>query len=143
MKVMTAERLLRIVGPLHIAGGLLLFLTVFVPAVSTWLNEAFGIPSDHPWSQFFIPIFGPTVASWGVLFTAIARQYFRQPVSELWWSMVLSIAVWAPLDTGICIVYGLWPAAGLNILVIVFLLALLLRVRPGLVPANPAKQVLT
>ena len=79
--------------------------------------------------MFLISVFGPTVASWGVLFFALARTYFRNPTTSLWWVLVLSIAVWAPIDSALCVYYGLYSAVALNAAVTALFLGLLLSVR--------------
>ena len=78
---------------------------------------------------FLVSAFGPTVASWGILFFALVRTYFRNPTSGSWWALVLAIAIWAPLDSALCIHYGLYSAVGMNAVIALVLLALLLRVR--------------
>ncbi len=133
-----ADKLLRLVGPLHIAGGLLLFLTISLPGTSSRLASLFGMPADHPSSAFFISIFGPTVASWGVLFSAVVRQYYIAPSEDLWRLMLLAVLLWAPLDTGLCLYFGLWAAALLNTIVATALVTLLFLARRTLSNAPEA-----
>ena len=124
-----AEKLLRLVGPLHILVGLALFLTFFSSTASSALVSIFGLPPDHPWSPFFIAIIGPTVASWGVLFAVVVKMYFASPSKTLWNTMLVSVLIWMPLDTSLCAYFGLWQAVFLNVVVAVTILILLVLVR--------------
>ena len=126
---MIAETLLKLAGPFHIVAGLLLFSTIVSPAASSVLISTFELPSNHPWSPVFVSFFGPTIASWGVLFTAIVRAYFAAPTQMLWKSMVASVLVWAILDTSLCVYVDLWHAAAVNSFVALILLTLLGLVR--------------
>ena len=67
------------VGPLHVVAGLLLFLTAFLPGVQDTLASAAGLNDDN-YSPFLFAVFGPTVASWGVLFTVVVRQFIEYPL---------------------------------------------------------------
>ena len=124
-----AIKILSWVGPLHILGGLLLFLTVFVPGVQTSIAEWAGLDGNN-FSPFLFAVLGPTVASWGVLFTAVVRQFVDYPTRRLWHAMVLALAVWAPLDIGVCWYYGVVRGAVADGIVFLLLLALLFNVRP-------------
>ena len=124
-----SARLLKIVGPAHIIGGLLLFITAFVPAAQTLLEELLSRSIDLAWSPFFVAILGPTIASWGVLFTTVVSQFFSSPSPGLWKAMVASVAVWAPLDTALCLYFGVYGGALVNAVVVAVLIALLLGVR--------------
>jgi len=123
------ERLLRLVGPAHIVAGLLVFATAFFPAVQDALKALIVTDDASIWSSFFVAILGPTIASWGVLFTALVRQYFASPSLNLWKAMVFSIAVWAPLDTALCIMHGIWIGAAINATIVIVLAGLLLSAR--------------
>ena len=125
-----ATKILSWVGPLHVVAGLLLFLTAFLPGVQTSIATAAGL-TDANFSPFLFAVFGPTVASWGVLFTAVVRQFIDYPTRRLWNAMALSIAIWGPLDTGLCLYYGVIGGVIVNSLVVVFLIVLLFKVRPG------------
>jgi len=127
-----AERLLRLVGPVHIVTGLLVFATAFSPAAQDTLKALIDTDDASIWSAFFVAILGPTIASWGVLFTALVNQYFASPSQNIWKAMVFSIAVWAPLDTALCLYYGIWIGAVINTAIVIVLAVLLLLVRRSL-----------
>ena len=125
-----ASRLLRLIGPLHIAGGLLLFATGFFPSAQEPIRILLTSDSGPTWSPFLAAVLGPTIASWGVLFTTLANQYVASPTRRLWRAMAWSVAIWAPLDTLLCLRFGAYNAAILNGAVVVALIAILAAVRP-------------
>jgi hypothetical protein len=124
-----ATRVLLWVGPLHVVGGLLLFLTAFLPDLQNTIAATTGLAGEN-FSPFLFAVFGPTVASWGVLFTAVVCQFNDYPTRRLWRAMVLAVAVWAPLDTGLCLYYGVYGGVVVNGVVVVLLFGLLCTVRP-------------
>lgn len=64
-----------------------------------------------------------------VLFFALVRNYFRNPTRDAWRALVLSILLWAPLDSALSIHYGLLAVVALNAGVAVIVLGLLFSVR--------------
>ena len=124
------ERLLKLVGPVHVVGGLLLFATGFVPAAQQFLQSLLPVADGFVWSPFFVAILGPSIASWGVLFAAIVNQFCLTRDQRLWRMMVIAVAIWAPLDTALCLYFGLYGGAIVNAAVVVVLIVLLLGVRP-------------
>ena len=125
-----ATRILLWVGPLHVIAGLLIFLTAFLPGLQGTIASTAGLSGDN-YSPFLFAVFGPTVASWGILFTAVARQFNDYPTRRLWNAMALSVVIWAPLDTGLCLYYGVIGGVIANALVVVLLFGLLYNVKPG------------
>lgn len=89
-----------------------------------------GLAGEN-FSPFLFAVLGPTVASWGVLFSAVVRQFIDYPTRRLWNALLLAIVVWAPLDTGLCLYYGVYGGVAVNGLVVVLLLVLLFKVRPA------------
>lgn len=127
---MITQRILYWLGPAHIVAGLLLALTVFVPDAQVLIARMSNLPANHPHTPFLLAVIGPTVASWGVLFTAIVTVFLEHPSPALWRAMVWSIAVWAPLDTALCLWFKAYGAAAMNGLVLILFVILLLNVRP-------------
>ena len=125
-----ATKILSWVGPLHIVAGLLLFLTAFLPGLQTTIATSAGLDGDN-FSPFLFSVFGPTVASWGVLFTAVVRQFIDYPTRRLWNAMALAVVIWAPLDTSLCLYYGVNAGVVANGLVTALLFVLLFKVRPA------------
>lgn len=123
-----ALRLLSLVGPAHIIGGLLVFLTAFFPQIQRSIAELGGL-TDANFSPFLFAVIGATIASWGVLFCVVVSQYRDYPTKRLWNAMLIALLVWAPLDTGLCLYFGAYSSAILNSVVVVVLIALLFAVR--------------
>ncbi len=126
---MNVERLLKLVGPIHVAGGLLLSATGFLPPAMVLLESYFPKSDQFTFSPFFVSVFGPTVASWGLLFSILINQYFAAPNENLWRGLVLSLLVWAPVDSVLCIYYGFYAGALVNAVVFFFVGTLLLLAR--------------
>ncbi len=126
------EKLLRLVGLAHIVGGLLLFAAGFSPAAQSLLESSLAGNDEYAWSAFFLSVLGPTIASWGVLFTALVNQFQASPSVRLWRAMVLSVVIWAPLDTILCLTYGVYSGAVANTMVVIVLGWLLLSARKSL-----------
>jgi len=126
------ERILLIVALAHVVAGLALAMLPIVPSVHSSLASAiFGADKASEEVKFLVSVFGPTVASWGILFFALVRAHFRNPARGSWWALVLSVVIWAPLDSVLCIHYGYgltFPVA-LNAAIAVLLLGLLLGAR--------------
>ncbi len=123
------EKLLRLAGPVHVVAGLLIFATAFSPAAQESLKSLIVTDDATIWSAFFVAILGPTIAGWGILFTALINQYFASPSLSLWKSLVFSIIIWAPLDTALCLYYGIWIGAVINAAIVMVLAGLLLSAR--------------
>lgn len=123
------RHLLRLVGGLHIAGGLLLFAAGFSPATMRYLETFLTGNDNYVWSAFFASVLGPTIASWGILFTALVNQFYAAPAITAWRSLVLSVVVWAPLDTALCLRYGIYIGAAVNTAVVAVLASLLVAAR--------------
>ena len=124
------ERLLLAIALAHVAVGLGFATLPLAPSVHSSLAAAiFGAGNATEEVRFLLSVFGPTIASWGVLFYALVRAFFRNPTRGSWWALVLSIVVWAPLDSALCACYGLYAAIALNAVVAVVLLGLLISVR--------------
>jgi hypothetical protein len=123
------ERLLKLAGPIHVIGGLLLFAAGFSPWALSHLQPLLIGNSDYVWSAYFVSILGPTIASWGVLFAALVNQFYETPSLRLWRSLVLAILVWAPLDTALSLRYGITLGAVVNTTIVFILGALLINAR--------------
>ena len=130
---MVTEKILLAIALAHVAAGAALAALPLAPSFHSQLVSAiFGADKASEEVKFLVSVFGPTVASWGILFYALVRAYFRNPTCGSWWALVLSVVVWAPLDSALCIHYGLTFPVALNAAIAVLLLGLLLGARkPG------------
>jgi hypothetical protein len=120
---------LRLVGPVHLVGGLLLALSGFLPSAEPFLEKFFPASGNLSSSPFIVSIFGPTVASWGLLFGILVSQFLARPDETLWRGLALSLIVWAPLDSALCLYYGFYAGVAVNATVFVIVGALLLAAR--------------
>jgi hypothetical protein len=125
-----AERILLAIAAAHVVAGVAFAALPLAPSGHSRLVAAiFGERKTTEEVLFLVSAFGPTVASWGVLFYALVRAFFRNPASGTWWALVLAVGIWAPLDSALCIHYELYPAVAANTLIAAVFLVLLLRVR--------------
>ena len=134
-----AARLLLGLALAHVLAGLLLTGLPLVPSFHQRLAAAiFDEGQVTKEVLFLIAVYGPTVASWGVLFFALVKAYLRNPAIGTWRALVLSVLVWAVLDSSLCIHYGLHFAIALNVLIAGTLLVLVFAVRGQLRTTRPA-----
>ena len=132
---MVEKRLLTFLAVGHIAAGLLLCALYFVNPLHIPLLQAVYIAQPTALSNesqlvFWLCILGPTIASWGVLFFALVHQYFLTPTLFLWRCMVAAILIWAPLDSLLCTLNGIYAGAMGNLAVTIIFLILLFRIKP-------------
>ncbi|HSC76729.1 MAG TPA: hypothetical protein VLB90_10895, partial [Pseudomonadales bacterium] len=78
---------------------------------------------------FWLCILGPTIASWGILFFALIHQYSLTSTPFLWNCLLAAILVWAPLDSLLCTLNGIYAGAAGNIAVTIVFLVLLFRIK--------------
>lgn len=128
------KRWLQLIAVTHIALGLLLPVIVQFELVQPYFDfmaHAFGLDNHQPAElmRFLIGVFGPTVASWGVLFWAVVAQSFQMRSKSGWWLMIAAAVVWAVYDSIYSAMYGLWIHAVLNGTVFVAIVLPLWRVR--------------
>lgn len=101
MSISLARRWLKTLAVIHIIGGLLLPVMVYTPlAVPYFQHLQTAFPDSNPESlRFLIGVFGPTVASWGLLFFYAIGKAFETQTKKDWWLLVSATLVWAVLDT--------------------------------------------
>ena len=133
------HKILKLVGPMHVVGGLLLFMSAFFPPAQVAIVSLVNLPAGQEFSPFFVAILGPTIAGWGVLFSAVVTQFYAAPSPGLWKALVLSVAIWAPLDTGLCLYFGVYGGAVVNTVVVVVLFGLLASVRSFAYPSGETR----
>ena len=129
------KRLLTFLALGHIAAGLILcalyFVTpLYIPLLKIIYAAQPTAINNESQMIFWLCILGPTIASWGVLFFALVHQYFLTPTIFLWRCMVAAILIWAPLDSLLCILNGIYVGAIGNTAVTILFLILLFRIKP-------------
>jgi len=106
---------------LHIAGGLALPLVMAL--MPDWL------PAMPAGASFWAAVFGPTLASWGVLMWALVHHGLR--LAQVWAcdALLWALLVWAPLDAWLCWQVGFYPALVVDLIVLPCLVIPLLILR--------------
>ena len=126
------------VGLAHALGGVVLialvdmtFMQGYLQYLATALN---ALPSDHITAAVMLKLFGPTVASWGLLFCLAVDYFYRTGKRVTKWITVCAILLWLLLDSGISASYGLYWHWIINALAGVSLLLPLLFLTPKIWP---------
>jgi hypothetical protein len=91
----------------------------------------FNIHQDNAKQQasFLMVLFGPTIASWGVLFLFAINSGFARPSPQAWWFMLLACIVWAPYDSILSLHHGIYLNAIINAVAFVMIVVPLLMVK--------------
>lgn len=125
MNHQTAKRWLQILAAIHVIGGLLLPILVYTPLAAPYfahLQNAF--PDSNPESlRFLIGVFGPTVASWGLLFFYAIGKAFETRTRKDWWVLIDAVLVWSVIDTTLSIAHNIFAHYYLNGIVLILFLA--------------------
>lgn len=98
--------LLSLIAVLHIVSGLALPLLL-----PSWPALIAAMPAN---AGFWAAVFGPTVASWGVLMFVLVRHGLRARQRWACDALLLALMVWAPLDSLLCWRAGFPAAIALN-----------------------------
>lgn len=111
----------QLVAIIHIAGGMLLPFLVNTPLFSTYnslVHQALGFEAAEKNAEinFLIGLFGPTIASWGVLFLYVVTTAFRNPDQRGWWTIFACCILWAPYDSILSIQRGIYINALVNLI---------------------------
>ncbi|HUP91650.1 MAG TPA: hypothetical protein VM074_05330 [Solimonas sp.] len=109
----------------HIAGGLVLpFVALATPLLD-------GVAAAAGLGKLGLALFGPTVASWGVLLAFLTHYGLRRRSRWACDALIAAVLVWMPLDFFLCLSQRLWAGVVVDALVLPLLLAppLLLRRR--------------
>jgi hypothetical protein len=84
-------------------------------------------------------IFGPTIASWGVLFLYAVNSAFSRPSPQAWWFMFTACLVWAPYDSIFSLQHGIYLNAIFNAVALVLIMTPLLLLRKHFFAMNPGE----
>ena len=112
---------LQVIAIAHIAGGILLPFIVNTQLFSTYnalVSQALGFETTgkNVEINFLIGLFGPTIASWGVLFLYVVTNVFKNPDKRGWWTIFASCILWAPYDSLLSIQKGIYINGLINLL---------------------------
>jgi hypothetical protein len=111
---------LQMIAIVHIVGGILLPLLVNTQLFSTYnalVNQALGFETTgkNVEINFLIGLFGPTIASWGVLFLYVVNTAFKNLDKRGWWAIFASCILWAPYDSLLSIEQGIYINGLINL----------------------------
>jgi hypothetical protein len=134
MLIQKAKIFLQLIAIAHIMGGILLpFLvnTSLFETYNTLVYQALGFETAgaNPEINFLIGLFGPTIASWGVLFLYVVISAFRYLDQKGWWAMFLCCLAWAPYDSLLSIQKGIYVNALINLVSALAILTSLFVIR--------------
>jgi len=112
---------LQMIAIVHIVGGMLLPFLVNTTLFATYnslLYQALGFEASGQNAEinFLIGLFGPTIASWGVLFLYVVSTAFKNPDKKGWWAIFLCCVAWAPYDSLLSIQKGIYINALINLI---------------------------
>ncbi len=129
-----AKRWLQLIAIIHIVGGLMLPVLVQLDITQPYFRlmaDTFAVSrsQDLQFLQFMVGIFGPTIASWGVLFWAVVTQSFAIPTKGAWWLMIAACVVWAVYDSIYSSFFGLYINAAINAVMFIAIIVPLWWVR--------------
>ena len=104
----------------HIVGGVLLPLLVNTSLFETYntlvyQSLGFDTAQANPEVNFLIGLFGPTIASWGVLFFYVVASAFKNLDPKGWWVVFFACVAWAPYDSLLSIQHGIYINALINL----------------------------
>ena len=121
MLIRQTKLFLQLIAIAHIIGGILLpFLvnTSVFETYNTLLYQALGFDTKrvNPEINFLIGLFGPTIASWGVLFLYVVTSAFKNMDQKGWWAIFLCCLAWAPYDSLLSIQKGIYINALINLI---------------------------
>lgn len=115
-----------IVAVSHIFAGIALPLVAFFSGFEIYsekIRDAFWggalvPPEAEAFQRWIVALFGPTIASWGVLMAYLVRSAMR--TNELWpWNAILlSLLAWAPTDIAISLMRGFWLHVVIDLFVV-------------------------
>lgn len=118
----------------HIVAGFILPLGLLIKPLQVQLLTMIYSPErlvniNPDQTVFWISVLGPTIASWGILFYALVKQYFDSPSLFLWRFMLIGGVLWAPYDSLLCFNNGIYMGVVINVIVMIFFLSVIYKVR--------------
>ena len=115
-------RWLLLVGVGHITLGLLLAFTAHTPLLQPYFDYLLAsVSTELPAPEFqtllksMVQLFGPTVASWGALFTLLILLYRQHGHGWIKYGLYAALLIWCVLDSLISARHGLVIHVYLNL----------------------------
>ncbi|MBC9250195.1 hypothetical protein A9179_07900 [Pseudomonas alcaligenes] len=114
-------RWLLLVGLGHVGLGVLLAFTAQLPLADFYFQHLYAsfAVADAPTAyqqllSTLVRLFGPTVASWGLLFTLLVHLYRQHGHALIKPALFAALLLWCVLDSAISAYYGLFLHVYLN-----------------------------
>jgi uncharacterized protein len=134
-------------GAGHIVLGIALALGVQSALLAPYFDtvlEQFALPGSDTaarnMAQSLIQLFGPTVASWGLLFSGLVYLYRQRGEGGIKWLIFAALLLWLPLDCLISARHGLYLQVYLNLCVGLLIALPLALLKPlAAVASSPAR----
>jgi hypothetical protein len=115
-------RWLLLVGVGHVALGLLLAFTAHAGFLQPYFDYLLAsVSTQRPAPEFqtllksMVQLFGPTVASWGALFTLLIVLYRQHGHSWIKYGLYVALLIWCVVDSLISARHGLLIHVYLNV----------------------------
>jgi len=121
MLIQKTKIFLQLIAIAHIIGGILLPFLVNTALFQTYnilVYQSLGFDTTraNPEINFLIGLFGPTIASWGVLFLYVVTSAFKNRDQKGWWAIFLCCLAWAPYDSLLSIQKSIYINALINLI---------------------------
>ena len=133
------QRWLILVAVVHIVAGIALPIFAYSTAFDFYsdrLGEVFWIFQEVPqetkeFQRWIVALFGPTIASWGVLMAYLVKTGAKTNEPWPWNVLLLAIVLWAPADIGISLLHNFWLHVQIDVFAVLAIVppTLLLRAR--------------
>jgi hypothetical protein len=133
------EKWLFIVALGHIAVGVALPFVAFSSSFDFYaerIRESFWggaliPPEAEAFQRWIVALFGPTIASWGVLMAYLVRAGMRTNEPWPWNALLISLLAWAPADIAISLMRDYWLHVAIDLFAVVIIAvpALMIRTR--------------
>lgn len=133
------ERWLLLIAFGHIAAGVAIPVLAYSGAFdfySALLKNEFWPTHEVPletieFQRWFVALFGPTIASVGVVFAYLVKAGIKYRETWPWNALLIAIAAWAPGDIYISLMRNFWLHVQIDVVAVLAIVppALLLRAR--------------
>ncbi|WP_223578575.1 hypothetical protein [Kangiella taiwanensis] len=129
--MISVERWLKLIAVIHIIGGVILPFMVFTPLATSYFEHLLNAfpDSDIESLRFLVGVFGPTVASWGLLFYCAVGKAFQSKTPRDWWLLFAAVMVWLVFDTTFSLFFNITTHLYINGLVAIIILLPLLKLK--------------
>ncbi|MGY8810556.1 MAG: hypothetical protein ACKVK5_05935 [Pseudomonadales bacterium] len=127
---------LMLVGLGHFLLGLVFIVVAKTSLMTPYvagLYAAFDVGFETNVDQLMrsmLQLFGPTVASWGLLFCMAVYHYVAQGTAAIKLALITAVLVWFCLDTGVSAASGMYSHLWINTPVVVLILLPLWFLQP-------------